>query len=297
LNGNGAEICVVHLARRGNDSSAFRGFIESYRLHPANVGHDLLIIFKGYSPRDDLAAYNSALEGLPHNRIFLPDFGFDVRPYVNVARKQTHRYLMLLNSFSQILVPGWLEPFLRAIRRPGVGLVGATGSHQSVYSDFHLLQGELRQAGSRLHRLTVGSLRYARYFTSIRGRFAPFPNYHIRTNAFMVRRDILASMKCSLMLRKWDAYAFESGLNSLTRNVTNGGQRALVVGADGNEYEAPEWPAAKTFWIREQENLLVADNQTRAYALGSNALRDRLAYYAWRRRPDGSARNDVPPLH
>ena len=112
----------------------------------------------------------------------------------------------------------------------------------------------------------------------------------------MVRREILAGMKCGLMLRKWEAYEFESGLNSLTRNVINAERRALVVGADGNEYEAPEWPEARTFWIREQENLLVADNQTRAYALGSSTLRDRLAYYAWRRRPDGSARNDFPPL-
>jgi hypothetical protein len=67
-----------------------------------------------------------------------------------------------------------------------------------------------------------------------------------------------------------------------------------VAGADGRAYEAQHWPEARTFWISLQENLLVADNQTRAYAEGSDAARERLAYFAWRRRPDGSARPEPP---
>lgn len=297
MSDKGVDVCVAHLVRRKNDISAFRTFIESYRRCTAHIPHDLLIIFKGYSPQDNLAAYDALLEGLQHKRTFVPDLGFDVRPYVVVARQQSHRYLVLLNSFSRILVPGWLEILYRAARRPDVGLVGATGSHQSVYSDFQVLQSEMRQCRPPLYRLVVGTLRYARYFTAIRGRYAPFPNYHIRTNGFMVRRELLASMRCTLMFSKWDAYAFESGVRSLTNQVITAGYRPLVVGADTREYEAPEWADARTFWIQQQENLLVADNQTRAYDEGSAALRDRLAYYAWRRRPDGSAQLAAPSLH
>lgn len=292
-----AEICVAHLVRRANDIGAFRAFLDSYRRCAAGVTHDLLIIFKGYSGNEDLSAYDALLEGVRHRRIFLPDIGFDVRPYVTVARKQPHRYLVLLNSFSRILVPGWLEILFRAACRPGVGLVGATGSHQSVYSDFHVLQWEMRRARPRAYSLVVGSLRYARYLTTIRGRFAPFPNYHIRTNAFMVRRELLASARYGWMLKKWDAYAFESGVNSLTNQVASAGLRPLVAGADAGQYEAPEWADARSFWIHRQENLLVADNQTRAYEEGSSAMRERLAYYAWRRRPDGSPQPDYPTSH
>jgi hypothetical protein len=288
------EICVAHLVRRSNEVSAFRTFMDSYRRHDPGVCHDLLIIFKGYRAQANLSIYDAILEGVPHQRIFLPDVGFDVRPYVEVARKQPHPYLVLFNSFSRILVPGWLQILFRGIRRPGVGLVGATGSHQSVYSDFHVLQSEMRRARPLMHRLTVGPLRYARYLTSIRGRFPALPNYHVRTNAFIVQRDILASMQCGVMLRKWSAYRFESGIGSLTNRVLEAGLRPLVAGADGGEYEAPDWPDSHTFWIGKQENLLVADNQTRAYDEGTAAMRDRLAYYAWRRRPDGTPRPDYP---
>jgi hypothetical protein len=294
LSVNAREICVAHLVRRTNEVSAFRTFMDSYRRHEAGVSHDLLIIFKGYRAQANLSIFDAILEGVPHQRIFLPDVGFDVRPYVEVARKQPHRYLVLFNSFSRILVPGWLEILFRAIRRPGVGVVGATGSHQSVYSDFHVLQSEMRRSRPLMHRLTVGSLRYARYLTSIRGRFPAFPNYHVRTNAFIVQRETLASMQCGLMLRKWRAYQFESGIGSLTNRVLEAGLRPLVAGADRREYEAPDWPDAGTFWIRKQENLLVADNQTRAYDEGTAAMRDRLAYYAWRRRPDGTPRREYP---
>jgi hypothetical protein len=294
LSTSSGEICVAHLVRRSNDIAAFRTFLESYRRCAAQVPHDLLIIFKGYSHHDDLTPYYALLEGLQHKRLFVPDVGFDVRPYITVARKQSHRFLVFLNSFSRILVPGWLEILFRAARRPGVGLVGATGSHQSVYSDFHALRAEMRRINKPFYRLVAGSLRYARYLATIRGRFPPFPNYHIRTNAFMVPRELLANARCGLILQKWDAYAFESGVNSLTNQIMSAGLRPLVAGADARHYEAPEWADARSFWIHQQENLLVADRQTRAYDEGSVAVRDRLAYHAWRRRADGSPRTDYP---
>jgi hypothetical protein len=218
-----------------------------------------------------------------HRRMFVSDFGFDVRPYLKAGREQPHDFFVFLNSFSRILVPGWLDHLLRPMRQPGVGLVGATGSHQSPLSDSALLRREKKKL-----------LRLGRYAVSIRGRFAPFPNPHVRTNAFMVPKAVLTRVRSRPILTKWSAYRFESGLESLTRQVMAAGLKPLLAGRDGEAYEPPEWPQARTFWIANQENLLVADNQTRAYEQGAPAFRERLAFFAWRRHPDGRARTDAP---
>jgi hypothetical protein len=62
------------------------------------------------------------------------------------------------------------------------------------------------------------------------------------------------------------------------------GLNVLVVGRDGRAYSPEEWPQSNTFWQSNQENLLVADNQTRSYSNGSDYTRLVLAHYAWGRR-------------
>ena len=276
-------VCVAHLVRRKNPLSALQQFLDSYRRHPAGAPHELLIIFKGFAGAASLAPCEALLQGLEHRRMFVPDYGFDVRPYLAAGREQPHRYFVFLNSFSRILVPGWLELLLRHAR-PEVGLVGATGSHQSPLDDSAILRRETK----RLRRLL-------RYVVDIRGRFAPFPNPHVRTNAFLVSREVITRIQARPMVTKWSAYRFESGVDSLTRQVMAAGLKPLLAGRDGRAYEPQDWPAARTFWIGSQENLLVSDNQTRAYEDGSPAFRERLAFFAWRRHPDGRARHDVPP--
>lgn len=277
------EVCVAHLVRRSNPLSALEQFLESYRKHPAGVAHDLLIIFKGFAGAPSRAPCEALLQGVEHRRMFVRDYGFDVRPYLKAGREQPHRFFVFLNSFSRVLVPGWLELLLRHAG-PGVGLVGATGSHQSPLDDSAIMRREAKP----LRRL-------ARYLVDIRGRFAPFPNPHLRTNAFLVSKDVITRVRARPMVTKWSAYRFESGIESMTRQVMAAGLKPLLAGRDGRAYEPQDWPHARTFWIGEQENLLVADNQTRAYQDASRAQRERLAFFAWRRHPDGSTRSDVPP--
>jgi hypothetical protein len=290
------EICVAHLVRRSNEISAFKAFLDSYKRCPAGVPHELLLIFKGFSRPADFGAFDELLACIPHQRATVTDSGFDVGPYLKVAREHRYRYFAFLNSFSRILVPGWLEHMYREIRRPGAGLVGATGSHQSIASDFHLFRWETRRSSPAYKRLLGPWLRYVRYLVTIRGRFPPYPNYHVRTNAFMIEREVMVNLRCAPIVRKWDAYRFESGSTSLTCQVTAAGLSAAVVGTDGRAYPPQEWAGARTFWISDQENLLASDNQTRAYAEGGAPMRERLAFHAWRRWPNGAPRQDPPPL-
>jgi hypothetical protein len=117
--------------------------------------------------------------------------------------------------------------------------------------------------------------------------FPPFPNPHLRTNAFMASRDVLRRVKRGPLRLKLSAYKFESGKDSLTNQVRAMGLRVLVVGQDGEGYDPENWHLSNTFWQSREENLLVADNQTELYMSADPVTRAELAQYAWgdRARP------------
>jgi hypothetical protein len=111
--------------------------------------------------------------------------------------------------------------------------------------------------------------------------FEPFPAAHVRTNAFCVPRAVMLRVDPGRQRDKVDAYRFESGRRSFTHQVARLGLRTLVAGRDGGLYEPRDWPRSLTFWQRDQEQLLVADNQTRAYDRGEPDVRAALAGLAW----------------
>ncbi len=285
------DLCVAHLVRRTNEPEALQDFIASYIRHSAGEKHDLLLIFKGFSGSHQLAKYEPMLQGIVHQRKFVVDQGFDIGAYREIANACPYKYFAFFNSFSKITTPGWLAFMCRQLQASGVGAVGATASHQSILSDLVEMRASLRMQPKRL-MLTLK--RHARYFLSAKGRFPVYPNPHLRTNAFLVRREIFQRLHHPRAISKWDAYRFESGLQGMTRQLASAGLRTVVVGRDGKGYESSDWANSGTFWCAAQDNLLVEDNQTRAYANGSSALQERLAYMAWRRWPDGKERMQAP---
>jgi len=77
-----ADICVVHLVRAKNGLEPFRRFLESYSQKHAGIDHDLLIIYKGFSSTQGTEEYEKLSSAYPHQKLFLRDFGFDIRPYL-----------------------------------------------------------------------------------------------------------------------------------------------------------------------------------------------------------------------
>jgi len=286
------ELCVAHLVRKKNGIAPFKRFVDTYLANPAGADHELLIIFKGFPRPYETGEYDEVLRDVPHKRYFVADFGFDIGPYLKVAKNFQYRYFCFFNSFSRILAPDWLRNMHHWATQSGVGLVGATGSYQSLSSDFHAyrLIEKRRTLEDRLRTIK----RFMLYLARIYGAFPPFPNYHIRTNAFMAARETLARLQFGTILFKWDAYRFESSKNSLTWQTINMNLSPIVVDRHGNGYGKERWFESETFWLKEQKNLLVADNQTLAYANGDAKLRERLAFHAWRRWPDGTPRDDFP---
>jgi hypothetical protein len=112
-------------------------------------------------------------------------------------------------------------------------------------------------------------------------RFPEFPNPHIRTNAFMLARDHFLDLCPRKMDSKSDSHEFESGISSLTRLLLRRGLRAKVVGKDGVGYEVEDWPISKTFRLGQQDDLLVADNQTRMFDAMTSIERDAHVEMTW----------------
>ncbi len=124
--------------------------------------------------------------------------------------------------------------------------------------------------------------------------FEGFPAYHLRTNAFMMTRATLGSVRIPQIETKMDAYRLENGRHSLTRQVQAMGLRTLVVASEGSTYDHEQWPQSRTLWQGDQENLLIADNQTRSYAAGGLDRRRLLSGFAWGPQANPSLPSGAP---
>ena len=294
-----AEIGVVHLVRRTNGVGAFERFLASYRENPAGTSHELVLIFKGFSFGSNTTAYDRLLADVPHRRMYLADYGLDLRPYFKAVASLDHRYLCFLNSFSRILDRDWLAKLHRWSSSMGVGVAGATASYQSFSTSSAERDRTLRgmsssaRISSRIRHVFEGmqmrlvAQRGAAWLLGQAGLwspgryFPPFPNYHVRTNAFMASRENLARVHVGPVFFKLSAFMFESGRDSLTNQLSAYGLRPVMVGRDGTGYEKEDWHEANVFRQGAQENLLIADNQTDLYAAADAAARAELSRLAW----------------
>lgn len=267
------EIAVVHLVRAKNGIEPFKTFIESYRRCNGGIEHDLIVLFKGFRSERDISEYRRLLKDVQHRSLRLLDYGFDIRAYFVAVRKYTYTYFCFLNSFSVLLDSLWLAKLHACLTRPGIGLVGATGSAESSYT-----------ANVQVPEPVLpffGQLRRNHWLKRLAAQFDPFPNYHIRTNGFMISRKILDRVQPSGTLSKMDAHRFESGRTGLTKRVMGMGMGVRVVGKDGTCYAPEVWHSSNTFRTENQQNLMIADNQTRSYIQSDVQEQRRLTLYAW----------------
>ena len=265
-----SKVWVVHLVWAPLGVEPLRRFVRSYRERAAGHDHRLLVVFNGFDDGDAaaLAATRTELDEVAHAPLVLPQPLQDLGAYRAAVEHAAEADAMcFLNSHSELLVDGWLALLNEQLRAPGVGIVGATGSHESTYS-----------AAPR-------PLRPLR-----RRQYPPFPNPHIRTNAFMAAREPLLALDWSVGRGKSSAHQLESGLRSITRQLRTQGLDARVVGRDGRGYAPDAWPESGTFRCGDQANLLVADNRTRQYDEADPARRAELARMAWGDAAELSAR-------
>ena len=297
------DLALVHLVRKENGPEPFRKFLESYRAVDAGADHDLVLLLKGFGSEREADEAAALAGGLDAHRLYVDDEGFDVGAYFTAADRVEHARLCFVNSFTTVRAPGWLGLLESALRVPDAGIAGATGSWASHWSwlRFNLgLSTPYREAfpdrawaQAQVLRLTpdtrrvlaplwlrhgIGTARALRFFV---GRFGPFPAAHVRTNGFLVERELMRTLERTRIRRKFDAFVVEGGKRSLTGQILELGLRPLLAGADGRVYDVPDWARSGVFWQRGQENVLLEDNQTRTYRDADLDLRTYFATFAW----------------
>ncbi|MBZ9656089.1 glycosyltransferase family 2 protein [Phyllobacterium lublinensis] len=313
-----SRIAVVYLARLHEGFHSFEAFAETYRRHPAGEDHDLYIVCKGFEKPGEYAAIGAVFTGIKHKIIHVKDdIGLDIHAYQEAARKIDNEYICCLNTFTSLRTDNWLAKLWANMSKPGVGLVGATGSFESLYNSWKVVNfvswstavparydrafvrnyawlinqcapHMLRAAKSkqlRIRRFLSDTLRNRPSNESLQEEysgvwaqtlsqnggfcsnfrdFPRFPNPHIRSTAFLVRRKDLLAVTLEDK-GKIACCKFESGTEGLSISMMRQGLELLVVGADGVGYSMEQWPTCGAFRSGNQSNLLASDNQTDSY--------------------------------
>jgi hypothetical protein len=273
-----SSVCVVHLVWDKLGFEPFKRFIESYGKNAGGWPHDLLIIFQGHFKENGLAGYYDLLKPYSYHCMFRPNQGFDLSAYREAARKFNFDYFCFLNSYSVLLDENWLAKMHRYFTENDVGMVGATGSWESPYSISLLCPDDKQRP---LHKRLLYKYWWKLWQYIYRFQFDPFPNYHIRTNAFMISRSLFNKIKGTCFYNKASTVRFECGRNSLSKQIMRIGLRLLVVGKDGVAHEKEDWARSNTFRQGAQDNLLVADNRTAQYINSDSDQRKRLSRITW----------------
>lgn len=273
-----AKVCVIHLVRKKNGIDVFEKFLKSYKYYNPFINHDLIIIYKGFKNKEDILPYEEKILEINHKIYRIPDIGYDINSYFWCFKKYQYHfdYFCFLNSFSEINANGWLKKLIKPFSDKSIGLVGATSSYGTMLPKYHSSSPHLPLWKKILKPFLLPLLIK---FKSL--SFNKFPNPHIRTNGFVISRSVLRSIKFPLLIRKYDAYKFESGKLSLTNQVKLLGLKCVTVGKDGRIYSEIEWPQSKIFWSSNQENLLIKDNQTNSYENSNFLQRKNLNTAAW----------------
>lgn len=275
-------ITVVHLVWMPFGTGLFKQFVASYKGHDHGYEHKLVFLFNGVQRPEDTAPYHQIAreEGLVYKSFNKKD-GWDLEVYKWITPEIDTPYILFLNSYSIILSDNWLRHLMEATRLPDSGIVGATGSWHSLFS---MIRYETRLAWERNKTLVENFRKYKlliKNFFLYRLWFPSFPNPHIRTNAFVISKELFVGLHLGPIKKKYDAYRWESGRNGFTRQIMKKGLRPLVVDKNGRIYDVQRWKESNTFWIDEQANLLISDNQTRKFLESDEEQRKFFTLMAW----------------
>lgn len=111
--------------------------------------------------------------------------------------------------------------------------------------------------------------------------FRSFPNPHIRTNGFMMRREVLAELHVRIDNSKLQTWLFESGPEGLPVRLARNGLSSILVGADGRKFGVERWAESETFRLGDQTNVLIADNQVREFEQAPTVIKRQRSIQSW----------------
>ena len=239
---------VIYLCRKGDPAVAHTAFFKSLAANPFGIDADLVVVLKGFEPQETPQSLTEFRKSAAFriDEVRVKDEGsWAINAFFEAARQAPHDRLLFLTSHSRIRAKNWLRFYSEAFERvPNCGVAGASGSYEAVTG-------------------------------------VSFPNINIRTNAFMIARQVFNQLDTGSLATKRGGYEFEAGPNSLTRQLERRGLQPVVVDRIGNSWQSEDWPESNTFRSGLQQGLLVADNRTHDFDIASNGKRRRLAKLAF----------------
>lgn len=251
------EIAVGYLLWGGEGWEArTKRFIDSYKKHPAGIDHALHVLIKGFKNEDEERAAFEMFEDYTYSICRMEEKHLGNGAYIQWARMVKERahhpdIIFPMNSYSEILADDWLLKMYRAFCiwiQNGPALVGATGSWE-------------------LPPFPNDS---------------SFPNCHIRGTSYMIElRTFLELTQYLEITTKDQEYAFESGPNSLTKEIINLHGAIAVVDTNGEMLPPRAWPISSIFRSNEQKRLIIGDKQTQLYDKANEAEKIRLQKITW----------------
>ena len=186
---SGPETAVVHLVWAPLGAGELQGFLAACAQHPAGLAHRLVVVCNGFSGPSDprLAEVRLALADEEHELLTTAAPVLDLAAYGQALAEIEVDRMCFLNSYSRPLADGWLAKLAAPLDEHGAGLTGTGGSLESAYSAAPIWLKPLR-----------------------RRMFSPFPNPHLRSNGFMIERELLRELRWPVLDSKVATWAFES---------------------------------------------------------------------------------------
>lgn len=190
---------VGYLARGAEGPGPIKAFLDSYNRFASGYPHKLYIIAKVGTDTDDLSWLVDLLGSVPHELIlFHDDVGRDIAAYLWSSKQMDGDLLCFFNTFSVINGPDWLAKLVSAYNKPNVGLVGTTGSYESLLTDNIILSRldvlikeaafdrELVSNWAPLHKAPAKLLRrrHKRFFRLFQDRYYRLPSVNERLSKF-----------------------------------------------------------------------------------------------------------------
>lgn len=283
------KIAVIYLSYIPYGTNYLELFLDSYKNNIAGIEHDLIIVFNGYVNEDEITPFlfllaNSSIEY--HIQKTTSKYDIDVYYYIT-NKYNNYLYFLYLNTYSNILHKNWLLYFYNNINQNNVGCVSATGA----WGDFdHRMEYNKSIKQLLSFNINIKSLKKVIYF---RFNFYPTVGIHLRTNAFIIQREIFLNIKrpkvkpyflsffLGLNKKKLRSFCFEHGDNSFTKQLIKKGYKIKIINKLGLAYDIENWAKSNIFWNGDQENLLIQDNQTSKYSNASLENQKKMRFTAW----------------
>lgn len=211
----------------------------------------------------------------------LPDDGLDWGAYIRIAKIVNEKYLLFINSNTQLIVPDVdkiLKFHLEKCTNPNRSICGASGSYEVIKPD-------LKSLASQKMSIVAKFLYLYRYIKTrnVKMKSVCFPNPHIRSNVFMANRFFFLEY-CNLYNfpeSKFDCYELENGRDSFSAYALKTGGDIKVVNKTNESFSNTTMHKAAAFRSVSINKSIAYDNQHREFQSSSWLIKIILMKYAW----------------